>query len=61
LAEELIDGNFCEGLEEQYSKHSLEEELEDSRKEDNDRNNPHFWRMNGVGYTHVREWEMMVR
>jgi len=57
LAEGVIDGNFVRELEEQY-KASLEEELEDSRKEDKTVITP-FMADEWSGYTHVREWEMM--
>ena len=57
LAEGVIDDNFVRELEEQY-KASLEEELEDSRKEDKTVITP-FMADEWSGYTHVREWEMM--
>ena len=57
IKEGIIGDGFVQELEEQY-KASLEEELEDSRKEDKTVITP-FMADEWSGYTHVREWEMM--
>ncbi len=55
--EGVIDDNFVKQLETDY-KASLEEELEDSRKEDKTRITP-FMEDEWSGFENVREWEMM--
>jgi 2-oxoglutarate dehydrogenase E1 component len=57
IKEGIIGEGYVQELEEQY-KASLEEELEDSRKEDKTVITP-FMADEWSGYTHVREWEMM--
>ncbi|NHF58433.1 2-oxoglutarate dehydrogenase E1 component [Flavobacteriaceae bacterium TP-CH-4] len=57
MSEGVIDGNHVRRLEEEY-KASLEEELEDSRKEDKTIITP-FMADEWKGFEHVREWEMM--
>ncbi|MFH6602451.1 2-oxoglutarate dehydrogenase E1 component [Maribacter algicola] len=57
LAEGVIEKGYVKQLEEQY-KASLEEELEDSRKEDKTIITP-FMADEWKGFVNVREWEMM--
>ncbi|MDG1571069.1 2-oxoglutarate dehydrogenase E1 component [Robiginitalea sp. M366] len=57
IAEGVIDEAFVQSLEADY-KASLEEELEDSRKEEKTRITP-FMEDEWQGFEHVREWEMM--
>jgi len=57
LKEGIIDDSYVRGFEEQY-KASLEEELEDSRKEDKTVITP-FMADEWSGFTPVREWEML--
>ncbi|MGJ8658546.1 MAG: 2-oxoglutarate dehydrogenase E1 component [Cellulophaga fucicola] len=57
LAEGVIEKGFVKELEDEY-KASLEEELEDSRKEDKTVITP-FMADEWKGYDSVREWEMM--
>ncbi|MCM4152848.1 2-oxoglutarate dehydrogenase E1 component [Arenibacter sp. N53] len=57
MKEGIIGDNYVRELEEQY-KATLEEELEDSRREDKTVITP-FMADEWSGYTHVREWEMM--
>lgn len=57
IKEGIIGEGYVQELEEQY-KASLEEELEDSRKEDKTVITP-FMADEWSGFTHVREWEMM--
>jgi 2-oxoglutarate dehydrogenase E1 component len=57
IAEGIIDEGYVKELEKQY-KDSLEEELEDSRKEDKTVITP-FMADEWKGFKNVREWEMM--
>ncbi len=57
LTEGVIEKGYVKQLEEQY-KASLEEELEDSRKEDKTIITP-FMADEWKGFVNVREWEMM--
>jgi 2-oxoglutarate dehydrogenase E1 component len=57
LAENIIDDKYVKNLELEY-KASLEEELEDSRKEDKTIITA-FMADEWSGFQHVREWEMM--
>lgn len=57
MAEGVIDGAYVKKLEEEY-KASLEEELEDSRKEDKTVITP-FMADEWKGFENVREWEML--
>jgi len=57
IEEGVIDDGYVKGLEREY-KATLEEELEDSRKEDKTIITP-FMADEWSGFTHVREWEMM--
>ena len=57
LAEGVIDEGFVKELEQEY-KESLEEELEDSRKEDKTVITP-FMQGAWEGFERVREWEML--
>ena len=57
LAEGVIDEGYVKGLEKEY-KESLEEELEDSRKEDKTVITP-FMAYAWKGFENVREWEML--
>jgi len=57
IAEGIIDDGYVKELENQY-KASLEEELEDSRKEDKTVITP-FMADEWKGFENVREWEMM--
>jgi len=57
IAEGVIQKDFVRWLEEEY-KTSLEEELEDSRKEDKTEITP-FMADEWKGFQNVREWEMM--
>jgi len=57
LAEGVIEKGFVKQLEEEY-KASLEEELQDSRKEDKTEITP-FMADEWKGFKNVREWEMM--
>ncbi|GAB5475425.1 MAG: 2-oxoglutarate dehydrogenase E1 component [Maribacter sp.] len=57
LEEGVIDDGFVKKLEEEY-KSSLEEELEDSRKEDKTVITP-FMADEWKGFENVREWEML--
>lgn len=57
LAEGVIDEGFVKELEKEY-KNSLEEELEDSRKEDKTVITP-FMAGAWKGFENVREWEML--
>jgi 2-oxoglutarate dehydrogenase E1 component len=57
IAEGIIDKDHVKQLEEEY-KSSLEEELEDSRKEDKTVITP-FMADEWKGFVNVREWEMM--
>ncbi len=57
VVEGIIDDNYVKELEIQY-KASLEEELEDSRKEDKTVITP-FMADEWKGFENVREWEMM--
>lgn len=57
LAEGIINDEYVKNLEKEY-KASLEEELEDSRKEDKTIITP-FMADEWSGFQHVREWEMM--
>ncbi|RTE55064.1 2-oxoglutarate dehydrogenase E1 component [Arenibacter aquaticus] len=57
IEEGVIDEDYVKGLEREY-KATLEEELEDSRKEDKTIITP-FMADEWSGFTHVREWEMM--
>ncbi len=57
LAEGVIDEGFVKKLEDEY-KNSLEEELEDSRKEDKTQITP-FMADEWSGFQNAREWEMM--
>ncbi len=59
LAEGVIDANYVSQLEQEY-KNSLEEELEDSRKESKTKITP-FMADEWSGFENVREWEMMHR
>ena len=58
-AEGIIDENYVKQLEAEY-KASLEEELQDSRKEDKTEITP-FMQDEWKGFENVREWEMMER
>ena len=58
-AEGIIDDDYVSRLEAEY-KASLEEELEDSRKEDKTEITP-FMADEWKGFENVREWEMMER
>ncbi|MBC6997194.1 2-oxoglutarate dehydrogenase E1 component [Cytophaga sp. FL35] len=53
----IIDQDYVKHLEDEY-KASLEEELEDSRKEDKTKITP-FMADEWKGFSNVREWEMM--
>ncbi|MDO6471454.1 2-oxoglutarate dehydrogenase E1 component [Maribacter sp. 1_MG-2023] len=57
IQEGVIDGTYVKQLEKQY-KDSLEEKLEDSRKEDKTVITP-FMADEWKGFENVREWEMM--
>ena len=57
IAEGIIDEGYVKQLEDKY-KASLEEELEDSRKEDKTVITP-FMADEWKGFVNVREWEMM--
>lgn len=57
LSEGIIEDGFVKQLENEY-KASLEEELEDSRKEDKTEITP-FMADEWKGFENVREWEMM--
>ena len=57
ISEGVIDEGYVKNLEKEY-KASLEEELEDSRKEDKTVITA-FMADEWKGFTHVREWEMM--
>ncbi|MEP2279754.1 2-oxoglutarate dehydrogenase E1 component [Maribacter sp.] len=57
MQEGVIDGTYVKQLEKQY-KDSLEEKLEDSRKEDKTVITP-FMADEWKGFENVREWEMM--
>ncbi len=57
LAEGVIEEGFVKQLEQEY-KASLEEELQDSRKEDKTEITP-FMADEWKGFKNVREWEMM--
>ncbi len=57
LAEGVIEEGYVKHLEDEY-KASLEEELEDSRKEDKTEITP-FMADEWSGFENVREWEMM--
>ena len=57
ISEGVIDQGYVKQLEEEY-KASLEEELEDSRKEDKTIITP-FMGEEWSGFVNVREWEMM--
>ncbi len=57
IAEGVIDDTYVKKLEDEY-KASLEEELEDSRKEDKTIITP-FMADEWKGFENVREWEMM--
>lgn len=57
IAQGVIDDGYVKNLEEQY-KAALEEELEDSRKEDKTVITP-IMEEEWKGFIHVREWEMM--
>src|SRR5690606_27663837 len=57
VAQGIIEEGYVKELEGQY-KAALEEELEDSRKEDKTVITP-FMADDWKGFIHVREWEMM--